>query len=213
MRRPNIDGRGQALQGDRTTTGAILISYIAQYARCDGRGFVLRGDKTSICPKCEKPGVISEGAEHRSWRSIPLAVDGCIVSCGCPTGSNRVIAPLGALSEGTFGASTSATAIANKQLKANNSSNTIGAEKKITRLYWSHGNNLTRLNEISRHYTDLNLHINTENYYPGEQVIVEIEFSKGDAHHYQVPIDADGHGVIKNIFAEKLIALNYEENQ
>jgi uncharacterized Zn-binding protein involved in type VI secretion len=173
MRRPNIDGRGQALQGDRTTTGALLISYIAQYARCDGRGFVLRGDKTSICPKCGKPGVISEGAERRSWHSIPLAVDGCIVSCGCPTGSNRIIAPLGVLTAGTSGGSTQSTMAGVPRLNQN-------SEKKITQLYWSYGDSFTRLSGPSRHYVDLNLHAETQNYQPGETISVTIEYPDGD---------------------------------
>ncbi|WP_447748356.1 hypothetical protein [Pseudomonas nicosulfuronedens] len=101
MNRPNIMGKGQALHGDRTTTGALLISYLSHERQCHGRGFVLRGDKTGVCPKCGKPGVITEGAEHYTYMSIPIAVDRCVVSCGCPDGSNRIVAPLGLLSSGS----------------------------------------------------------------------------------------------------------------
>ncbi|MFS2125280.1 hypothetical protein [Pseudomonas sp. Pseusp97] len=107
--RPDIDGKGQALAGDRTTTGALLISYITPWGSCDGRGFVLRGDKTTDCPKCGKAGVIVEGAEGYSWEGIPIAVDRCIVSCDCPDGSNRIIAPLGPLSSSSGGSNNTKT--------------------------------------------------------------------------------------------------------
>ena len=98
MYRPDIDGKGQALSGDRTTTGALLISYISHFAICDGRGFILQGDKTGVCPKCGKAGTVAEGDPDYTWEGIPISVDRNIVSCGCPYGTNRIIAPLGPLS-------------------------------------------------------------------------------------------------------------------
>lgn len=96
--RPDIDGKGQALGGDRTTTGALLISYITHFGICEGRGFILRGDKTGTCPKCGKVGTVVEGDPDYTWDGIPMAVDRNMVSCGCPEGTNRIIAPLGPLS-------------------------------------------------------------------------------------------------------------------
>lgn len=171
--RPDIDGRGQALAGDRTTTGALLISYITHCGSCDGRGFVLRGDKTTNCPKCGKPGVIVEGAEGYSWEGIPIAVDRCIVSCGCPPGSNRIIAPLGLLYSGSSNGATQSTLASTERSNQN-------SEKKVTQLYWSYGDSFTRLNGPSRHYVDLNLHAETQNYAPGETVTVTIEYPDGD---------------------------------
>ncbi|WP_371365481.1 PAAR domain-containing protein [Pseudomonas sp. QL9] len=98
MRRPNVHGKGQALHGDETTTGALLISSIAYFATCDGRGMVRLGDITTTCPKCAKPGVVAEGDHRVTWEGSPIAVDGNIVACGCPLGTNRIIAPLGSLS-------------------------------------------------------------------------------------------------------------------
>ncbi|TLP71549.1 PAAR domain-containing protein [Pseudomonas nitroreducens] len=172
--RPDIDGKGQALAGDRTTTGALLISYITPWGSCDGRGFVLRGDKTTDCPKCGKPGVIVEGAEGYSWEGIPIAVDRCIVSCDCPDGSNRIIAPLGLLSTSTSG-SVTRPALAGTE-RANQK-----PEKKVTQLFWSYGDSFIRLNGPSRHYVDLNLHAETQNYQPGESISVIIEYADGDA--------------------------------
>lgn len=98
MARPNAYGRGQALDGDKTTSGATLISTLSRRATCNRRGIIRRGDPTTACPKCGKPGVVAEGDTRIKWLGEPTAVDGHIVSCGCPFGSNRIIAPLGSLS-------------------------------------------------------------------------------------------------------------------
>lgn len=98
MRRPNIFGRGQALNGDLTTSGAQVISTLPSNARTDGRGMVRRDDPTTVCPKCGRPGVVAEGESKFNLLGKPIALDGHLVSCGCPPGSNRIIAPLGELS-------------------------------------------------------------------------------------------------------------------
>ncbi|MCT4711247.1 S-type pyocin domain-containing protein [Enterobacteriaceae bacterium H11S18] len=50
------------------------------------------GDKTTPCPKCGKVGVIVTG-DHRQTNSASVAVDGSIIHCDCPEGSNFLIAP------------------------------------------------------------------------------------------------------------------------
>ncbi|QEY71491.1 PAAR domain-containing protein [Pseudomonas denitrificans (nom. rej.)] len=105
MRRPQIFGRGQALNGDWTTTGASLISTIPSNATTDRRGMVRRGDPTTVCPKCGKTGVVVEGESRFNLLGKPIALDGHLVSCSCPIGSNRIIAPLGELSSGPAGGS------------------------------------------------------------------------------------------------------------
>ncbi|CAK6500093.1 hypothetical protein PANPA_00018 (plasmid) [Pantoea sp. Nvir] len=94
--RPDIHGRGKALSCDKTTTGARLISSIS-LSQYNVHGFcvIRRGDKTSPCPKCGQPGVVIEGESRWSIMTVPVAVDRCEVRCGCPPGSNRIIAPLG----------------------------------------------------------------------------------------------------------------------
>jgi pyocin large subunit-like protein/uncharacterized Zn-binding protein involved in type VI secretion len=97
--RPNVDGAGMALSGDRTTTGARLISSIPlSQVSIHGHGVIRIGDKTTPCPVCGKPGTVVQGAAEyaRRFMGIQVAVDKCLVSCDCPTGSNRIRAPLGA---------------------------------------------------------------------------------------------------------------------
>jgi len=96
--RPNIDGLGQALSCDRTTTGARLITSIPlNQVSIFGFGVIRLGDKTTPCPKCRKVGKVIESAREyrRSFMGVQIAVDRCEVMCDCPRGSNRIIAPLG----------------------------------------------------------------------------------------------------------------------
>jgi hypothetical protein len=98
--RPNVLGKGQALSGDQTTTGAKLIPSLS-VGHILGRRPIVLGDKTTPCPKCGKEGKIIEAEPHRRIHQIPVAVDRCAVLCGCPSGSNRIIAPLGPIGPGT----------------------------------------------------------------------------------------------------------------
>lgn len=92
--RMNILGRGQGLNGDETTTGAICIASQVR-GRVHGSDWLLQGDKTTFCPRCGVEGTIIEGEPRWRQDNIPTAVDGALVKCGCPLGSNRVVAPLG----------------------------------------------------------------------------------------------------------------------
>lgn len=96
--RPDIDGFGLALSCDKTSTGARLISSIP-LSQVNILGFCIirMGDKTLPCPACGKPGTVSQGAQThvRRFMGVQVAVDRCLVSCGCPPGSNRIVAPLG----------------------------------------------------------------------------------------------------------------------
>ncbi|CAI8763142.1 Type IV secretion protein Rhs [Pseudomonas sp. IT-P253] len=97
MSRGGANGLGQGLDGDRTTTDAVCISSLPQ-ARHGGRGVLRLGDKTTLCKKCGKEGVIVESLPAMKWDGIPTVLDGARVHCGCPPGTNRLIAPLQRLS-------------------------------------------------------------------------------------------------------------------
>lgn len=88
------DGKGEGLHGDPTTTGAQCISSY-QSASNAGLGALRIGDKTTACPKCGKPGVITEGHSWVILDGLAAAVDGAEIMCGCPPGTNRLVAPAG----------------------------------------------------------------------------------------------------------------------
>lgn len=92
--RVNIDGLGQAVDGDHTTTGAVCIATGEGYI-CEGRLVLRQGDLTTPCPLCGLEGRVAEGVWHFISDGQPVAVDGALVDCGCTEGTNRVIAPLG----------------------------------------------------------------------------------------------------------------------
>lgn len=79
-----------ALIGDKTTTGGTIITGESQM-KFDGKEVAMLGDKVS-CPACKSIGVITEGTDKMNFKGKPAAYDGCIVACGCPTGTNRIIA-------------------------------------------------------------------------------------------------------------------------
>lgn len=91
MTRISINGKRQALDGDPTTTGAICIAGSTHY-RGNNQRALRQGDTTTECPECKKPGVIVEGLTFFNIEGKPAVVDGALVKCGCPEGSNRVTA-------------------------------------------------------------------------------------------------------------------------
>ncbi|CAI8874124.1 polymorphic toxin type 44 domain-containing protein [Pseudomonas sp. IT-P176] len=93
MIRASVNGLGQGLHGDVTTTGAICISSLPN-ATQGGRGVLRLGDKTTPCPLCGEKGVIVESLPAMKWMGVATALDGSRIHCGCPTGRNRLIAPL-----------------------------------------------------------------------------------------------------------------------
>ncbi|WP_254310936.1 S-type pyocin domain-containing protein [Rahnella aceris] len=92
--RSNCYGRGQALHGDKTTTGAVCLTSLPN-ATEHGLGVIRIGDATTDCPKCGRRGKITSGEPHSTYDGLASAVDGSDVLCGCPPGTNRVIAPAG----------------------------------------------------------------------------------------------------------------------
>ncbi|MRE93315.1 pyocin [Enterobacter bugandensis] len=86
-------GRGQALENDKTTTGARCIASINDSEF--GRRIVRVGDVTTPCPKCGKRGRIVDGEPRVTFFDVAVAVHGSVVHCDCPPGTNRVIAPAG----------------------------------------------------------------------------------------------------------------------
>ncbi|WP_225923078.1 PAAR domain-containing protein [Pseudomonas xantholysinigenes] len=89
--RVSIFGKGQGLEGDLTSTGAICIASQAR-GKVGGRRWLLQGDKTTACPHCGEEGTLVNGETRWRQDGIPSVVDGTPVKCGCPPGSNYVIA-------------------------------------------------------------------------------------------------------------------------
>ena len=88
--RVSLDGLGQAVDGDVTTTGAICIATGEGYLD-EGRMVLRMGDPTTPCPLCGLEGKVVEGVWHFISDGQPVAMDGALVDCGCPEGSLSLI--------------------------------------------------------------------------------------------------------------------------
>lgn len=89
--RPIIMGKAMALNGDKTTTGATCIATIETVV-CFNKKVLRVGDPTTRCPKCKQVGTIISGQQGYLNHGKLQAVHNSLVQCGCPSGSNRVIA-------------------------------------------------------------------------------------------------------------------------
>ncbi|WDY56085.1 polymorphic toxin type 44 domain-containing protein [Pseudomonas sp. PSKL.D1] len=91
MRFMLIEGKQQAVDGDLTTTGATCQASGPHY-RVKGCQVLRQGDKTTPCPRCGEVGTLIEGVQSFMIEGRATVVDGALVACGCPSGSNRVMA-------------------------------------------------------------------------------------------------------------------------
>lgn len=86
-----VHGKNVGLHGDKTSTGAQCIAARPGMSVM-GKWKLYIGDKTTPCPKCGKVGAIVSG-DPRCSNSAAVAVDGAEIHCGCPQGTNFLIAP------------------------------------------------------------------------------------------------------------------------
>ncbi|OOF63368.1 hypothetical protein BKL51_08670 [Rodentibacter sp. Ppn85] len=88
--------------------------------------------------------------------------------------------------------------------------------KYIVELYWSYGKEHKKLNDKSRHYTDLNLHILTYNYSEGEVVNVELEYETNLGVKTKTilgVVNEYGEALISNVFENEMILTNGDRNE
>lgn len=88
-------GKAMALNGDKTTTGATCIATI-ETVTCFNKKALRVGDPTTNCPKCGQPGTVISGQQGFLNHGKLQAVHDSLVQCGCPAGTNKVIAHSGA---------------------------------------------------------------------------------------------------------------------
>ncbi|WP_336951660.1 type VI secretion system Vgr family protein [Acinetobacter sp. AS167] len=85
-------------------------------------------------------------------------------------------------------------------------------DKKITHLFWSYGEDCKPISDSSRHYVDMNLHIETINYTEGEEVSAKIKHDSvnGETQTFSVSgkVNQNGVAIIKNVLKDKQLAFN-----
>ncbi len=83
-------------------------------------------------------------------------------------------------------------------------------EKEVTSLFWTYGEDEIPVSDISRHYSDLNLHAETKNYRPGETVDIEVDVGNGNKRYFLAKVGMEGIAVSRNIFSKFLINIDDE---
>ena len=91
-------------------------------------------------------------------------------------------------------------------------------DKEIIDMFWTYGNEEKALGELSRFYTDLNLHVKVSGYSLGEKVSVLIEgvedpYGEGVSFediNVDIEINRENEGVLMGVFKEKKVIL-FEE--
>jgi uncharacterized Zn-binding protein involved in type VI secretion len=85
-------------EGDPTTTGGIVVAASAQFV-VEHRKAARLSDPV-WCPECSNMGFIAEGNPSFIEQNLPVATHDHTVKCGCPFGSNRLIATQSTVSAG-----------------------------------------------------------------------------------------------------------------
>ena len=77
-------------EGDTTTRGGLVLNTSSRVI-LDGQRVALMGDPV-WCPACRSAGYITQGNPTYVDEFVAVATHGHEVRCGCPPGSNRLIA-------------------------------------------------------------------------------------------------------------------------
>jgi len=87
-------------------------------------------------------------------------------------------------------------------------------DKVVKRLFWTYGMSELPLEQVSRHYVDLNLHVETENYSPGETVDITIRNDDGSelmagvqSLDLKAVVGPDGVAKIPDVFQGKTVQI------
>ena len=153
--------------GSRTSTGGAVIEGNPGI-QFDGLVASSVGHRAT-CPKCKKGEgpIVAVGPRTVMLPAGPAARAGDYVACGCPSGSNTLLAD-GTIHIGSQGRAAGAVMLTGGLKVAE-------PKKTIDRIYWSYSESRAPVNDTSRFYVDLNLHAETTGYEPGEEVEIQLE--------------------------------------
>jgi len=192
--------------GCKTDHGGIIVLGDFSFL-VDGKAVHLDG-MTHFCPKCKiqsRAIASNQGFMTVSGKSIVAVGDSS--SCGSKylKASDLAVMSNGS---GISKVNTPTSSLTSNFIQNNE-------EKIINKLYWSYGGNFISLENKSRFFDDLNLHIETTGYEIGESVDVEISPECKDLETFKkfsvsLTVDSDGKGLLKNVFQGKTIIIDTE---
>lgn len=166
-------------QGDRTSHGGVVLEG-SLFDICHGKPIAFVGHQV-FCPKCKGMFPIIEGVPTTTFYGKGVAIAGMKTACGAsliPTQFTDIV-------ERGGGAAPAAQALTREEgatpghaiarAAGKHTQNAAGKNKVITRLFWTYGPDESPLVDISRHYVDLNLHVEAENYLAGEIIQITVD--------------------------------------
>lgn len=192
------------IEGDTTTHGGVVIRG-SHSVVLDGRHIALIGDLVE-CPKCGGTFPIVTGSNMVTTHGKGIALEGMKTACGAVLigSQNRFLIDDSTSQQKDQIAS--ASSLANEKDNEESSKD----DKSVTDLYFSYGEDFIRLEDVSRHYVDLNLHLVTENYNVGETVQADVEYeTENGTEKITVSgvVDANGEAIIQNIFNDEVLKI------
>ncbi|PCC98298.1 PAAR domain-containing protein [Halopseudomonas pelagia] len=183
--------------GSKTSTGGEVIEG-NEGVVFDGLVASLVGHKAT-CPACKKGigEIIAVGGRTVQLPAGPAARTGDYVACGCPPGSNTLLAQ-GSISLSNIHSGSPFSA-------PNLGGGVKPADKSVDRLYFFYGEGKTPLADSSRFYTDLNLHADTSGYSPGD--LIEITVAGITDTSVSGRVSEDGSVFIPGVFTSRSVPL------
>ena len=190
------------INGSSTSHGGSIVA--TQQTTSEENIAFLRAGDGFYCPKCKCWSTLTPSNSLIIIHGKPVAFVGDKFTCGATLlpKQNLVVGQAQGKIDSLF---------SEKDTFKSSINSVSPKNKKIIEIFWSYGSDYIRLNEYSRHYVDLNLHVKTENYNIGENVVVTLKASHGEISDNQSEIkvsgkvNSSGEVIIKNPFKSKII--------
>jgi uncharacterized Zn-binding protein involved in type VI secretion len=207
-------------QGDRTSHGGTVLEG-SPTDICHGKPIAYVGHKV-VCPKCKGVFPIVEGVLTTTFYGKGVAIAGMKTACGASliaTQFTDIVEVASGAAAGTSSAKSGPAAGENHAASPTPpapapAGSAADQAKSIKGIFWTYGPDELPLKGASRHYVDLNLHVETENYASGETAEIVIknddgsELSSGaQTIHLRVVVGADGSAKSMNVFKNKTIEI------
>jgi uncharacterized Zn-binding protein involved in type VI secretion len=209
-------------KGDPTSHGGTVLEGSLTDI-CHGKPIAYLGHKVH-CPKCRGDFPIVEGVVTTTFYGKGVAIAGMKTSCGAslvPTQFTDIVEYGGGAQASTVGrqvhknsAAVEAQGLMPPGVSRESEQRPVGRDKVVTRLFWTYGMSELPLEDVSRHYVDLNLHVETENYSSGETVDITLKNDDGSellagvqSLNLTAVVGPDGAAKIQDVFKGKTVQI------
>ncbi|EQA5670167.1 DUF2345 domain-containing protein, partial [Cronobacter malonaticus] len=109
--------------------------------------------------------------------------------------------------ERTFNASKAAAAMALPDSQRYSTIDDTNLNKRVVSVGWSYGDKLTKIENISRYFVDLNLHVVTEGYLTGDTVKCEVVYMDDNNKNISLilsgPVNETGEAILRDVLSSE----------